>query len=97
MGDNFVMILVLLLRLLDVIVSLGISMIFLMSMLVYKLDLSYYFFNYLIMLGQYMFMLCYKNGGLVREKVCDVLFSFEFGDVWENFNKYVFEIVLLDV
>ncbi|VBB86404.1 Putative xylulose kinase [Podospora comata] len=96
-GDNPATILALPLRPLDAIVSLGTSTTFLMSTPVYKPDPSYHFFNHPTTPGQYMFMLCYKNGGLAREKVRDVLPSSESGDVWENFNKHALETAPLDV
>ncbi|KAK1831707.1 putative D-xylulose kinase A [Podospora conica] len=72
-GDNPATILALPLRPLDAIVSLGTSTTFLMITPVYKPDPSYHFFNHPTTPGQYMFMLCYKNGGLAREKVRDAL------------------------
>ncbi|KAJ4304027.1 hypothetical protein N0V88_001632 [Collariella sp. IMI 366227] len=63
-GDNPATILALPLRPLDAIVSLGTSTTFLMITPVYKPDPSYHFFNHPTTPGQYMFMLCYKNGGL---------------------------------
>ncbi|KAK0738577.1 xylulose kinase-like protein [Schizothecium vesticola] len=72
-GDNPATILALPLRPLDAIVSLGTSTTFLMITPVYKPDPSYHFFHHPTTPGQYMFMLCYKNGGLAREKVRDTL------------------------
>ncbi|KAK4188700.1 putative xylulose kinase [Podospora australis] len=96
-GDNPATILALPLRPLDAIVSLGTSTTFLMSTPVYKPDPSYHFFNHPTTPGQYMFMLCYKNGGLAREKVRDVLPKPEGADVWENFNKAALATPPLDV
>ncbi|KAK4172572.1 putative xylulose kinase [Triangularia setosa] len=96
-GDNPATILALPLRPLDAIVSLGTSTTFLMSTPVYKPDPSYHFFNHPTTPGQYMFMLCYKNGGLAREKVRDVLLKAESGDQWEKFNKHALETPPLDV
>ncbi|KAK0666172.1 putative xylulose kinase [Cercophora samala] len=97
-GDNPATILALPLRPLDAIVSLGTSTTFLMSTPVYKPDPSYHFFNHPTTPGQYMFMLCYKNGGLAREKVRDVLpEASSAGDVWEKFNKFALETPPLDV
>ncbi|KAM7195737.1 putative xylulose kinase [Rhypophila sp. PSN 637] len=97
-GDNPATILALPLRPLDAIVSLGTSTTFLMVTPVYKPDPSYHFFNHPTTPGQYMFMLCYKNGGLAREKVRDVLPKpAEGGDVWANFNKFALETPPLDV
>ncbi|KAK3368227.1 hypothetical protein B0H63DRAFT_488063 [Podospora didyma] len=87
-GDNPATILALPLRPLDAIVSLGTSTTFLMSTPVYKPDPSYHFFNHPTTPGQYMFMLCYKNGGLAREKVRDALPKPQEGeDPWARFNK----------
>lgn len=68
-GDNPSTILALPLRPLDAIVSLGTSTTFLMSTPNYVPDPSYHFFNHPTTPGLYMFMLCYKNGGLARERV----------------------------
>lgn len=97
-GDNFVMIFVLLLRFFDVIVLFGIFIIFFMNIFKYCFDGVYYFFNYFIIVGYYMFMLCYKNGGFVCEKVCDQFFKFEGGVIgWENFNDVVLNIKLFGI
>ncbi|KAK4135484.1 actin-like ATPase domain-containing protein [Trichocladium antarcticum] len=86
-GDNPATILALPLRPLDAIVSLGTSTTFLMSTPVYKPDPSYHFFNHPTTPGQYMFMLCYKNGGLAREKVRDALPApQDSDDPWATFN-----------
>ena len=97
-GDNPATILALPLRPLDAIVSLGTSTTFLMITPVYKPDPSYHFFNHPTTPGQYMFMLCYKNGGLAREKVRDALPKAEdSSDPWANFNKAALETPPLDV
>lgn len=96
-GDNPATILALPLRPLDAIVSLGTSTTFLMITPAYKPDPSYHFFNHPTTPGQYMFMLCYKNGGLAREKVRDALPKPEGQDVWANFNKAALESPALDV
>ncbi|KAI9795731.1 MAG: hypothetical protein M1835_005294 [Candelina submexicana] len=70
-GDNPSTILALPLRPLDAMVSLGTSTTFLMSTPHYKSDPSYHFFNHPTTTGLFMFMLCYKNGGLAREQVRD--------------------------
>ena len=89
-GDNPATILALPLRPLDAIVSLGTSTTFLMNTPKYKPDESYHFFNHPTTQGHYMFMLCYKNGGLAREKVRDQLPKPEGGKTgWENFNDAV--------
>jgi xylulokinase len=96
-GDNPATILALPLRPLDAIVSLGTSTTFLMSTPVYKPDPSYHFFNHPTTPGQYMFMLCYKNGGLAREKVRDALPKPADGDAWATFNKHALATPPLDV
>ncbi|KAI9839122.1 MAG: hypothetical protein M1819_003115 [Sarea resinae] len=68
-GDNPATILSLPLRPHDAIVSLGTSTTFLMSTPKYKPDPAYHFMNHPTTAGLYMFMLCYKNGGLAREGV----------------------------
>ncbi|MCJ1463146.1 hypothetical protein MMC07_001751 [Pseudocyphellaria aurata] len=95
-GDNPSTILALPLRPLDAIVSLGTSTTFLMSTPNYVPDPSYHFFNHPTTPGLYMFMLCYKNGGLARERVRDKLlltsveqnsFNTTIGnDPWATFN-----------
>ncbi|KAH9884461.1 hypothetical protein F4778DRAFT_560585 [Xylariomycetidae sp. FL2044] len=72
-GDNPATILSLPLRPLDAIVSLGTSSTFLMNTPRYVPDPSYHFMNHPTTKGHFMFMLCYKNGGLAREKVRDRL------------------------
>lgn len=97
-GDNPATILALPLRPLDAIVSLGTSTTFLMITPFYKPDPSYHFFNHPTTPGQYMFMLCYKNGGLAREKVRDALPKpSSSSDPWSNFNKQALETPPLDV
>ncbi|KAI0544596.1 xylulose kinase-like protein [Xylaria curta] len=96
-GDNPATILSLPLRPLDAIVSLGTSSTFLMNTPNYKPDPSYHFMNHPTTKGHYMFMLCYKNGGLAREKVRDALPKPDENDPWANFNKAVLETPPLDV
>jgi xylulokinase len=72
-GDNPSTIIALPLRSLDAMVSLGTSTTFLISTPEYKPDPATHFFNHPTTPGQYMFMLCYKNGGLAREKVRDAI------------------------
>ena len=72
-GDNPSTIIALPLRSRDAMVSLGTSTTFLMSTPEYKPDPATHFFNHPTTPGQYMFMLCYKNGGLAREKVRDAI------------------------
>ncbi|GAP89672.2 putative D-xylulose kinase [Rosellinia necatrix] len=101
-GDNPATILSLPLRPLDAIVSLGTSSTFLMSTPSYKPDPSYHFMNHPTTRGHYMFMLCYKNGGLAREKVRDALpkptaAGEQQQDPWANFNRSVLETPPLGV
>ncbi|KAI9374489.1 putative D-xylulose kinase A [Aspergillus egyptiacus] len=72
-GDNPATILALPLRPSDAMVSLGTSTTFLMSTPSYKPDPATHFFNHPTTPGLYMFMLCYKNGGLAREQVRDAI------------------------
>ncbi|ETN36865.1 uncharacterized protein HMPREF1541_07852 [Cyphellophora europaea CBS 101466] len=72
-GDNPSTILALPLRQNDALVSLGTSTTFLMSTPQYKPDPATHFFNSPTTAGLYMFMLCYKNGGLARENVRDAI------------------------
>ncbi|KAG5926411.1 hypothetical protein E4U53_003086 [Claviceps sorghi] len=92
-GDNPATILALPLRPLDAIVSLGTSTTFLMNTPAYRPDGSYHFFNHPTTRGHYMFMLCYKNGGLAREKVRDALPGAQPGSTrqpdWADFNSAV--------
>lgn len=90
-GDNPSTILSLPLRPLDAIVSLGTSTTFLMSTPKYVPDPAYHFFNHPTTAGLYMFMLCYKNGGLAREKIRDTLPKPDGEDSWVNFNKTALE------
>lgn len=98
-GDNPGTILALPLRPLDAIVSLGTSSTFLMITPTYRPHPAYHFMNHPCTPGQYMFMLCYKNGGLAREKVRDSLPPVDAGesDKWANFNKAVLSTPPLDV
>lgn len=70
-GDNPSTILALPLQPNDAIVSLGTSSTFLMSTSEFKADPAVHFFNHPTTKGLYMFMLCYKNGGLAREQIRD--------------------------
>ncbi|KAI0180390.1 actin-like ATPase domain-containing protein [Hypoxylon sp. FL1284] len=96
-GDNPATILSLPLRPHDAIVSLGTSSTFLMNTPSYRPDPSYHFMNHPTTKGHFMFMLCYKNGGLAREKVRDSLPKPDGPDPWANFNKSVLETPPLDV
>lgn len=90
-GDNPATILALPLRPSDAMVSLGTSTTFLMSTPHYKPDPSTHFFNHPTTSGLYMFMLCYKNGGLAREQVRDAidekLGKQDPAAPWANFDK----------
>ena len=72
-GDNPATLLALPLRPSDAIVSLGTSNTFLMSTPYYRPDPAVHFFNHPTTAGLYMFMLCYKNGGLARELIRDAI------------------------
>lgn len=94
-GDNPSTILSLPLRPLDAMVSLGTSTTFLMSTPQCKPDPATHFFNSPTTPGLYMFMLCYKNGGLAREQVRDAV-NEKFGtsdpsNPWSNFDKTLLE------
>lgn len=93
-GDNPATILSLPLRPMDAIVSLGTSSTFLMNTPTYRPDPAYHFMNHPAANNHFMFMLCYKNGGLAREKVRDRLpppSDKDAADPWETFNKLVLE------
>jgi len=93
-GDNPSTILALPLRSMDAMVSLGTSTTFLMSTPEYKPDPATHFFNHPTTSGLYMFMLCYKNGGLAREKVRDALDSSSSdasSGAWATFDKTLLE------
>lgn len=108
-GDNPATILALPLRPGDAIVSLGTSTTFLMVTPRYMPHPHYHFFNHPCTPGQYMFMLCYKNGGLAREKVRDALpptpqpaatadaGAAKASSPWAGFNKAVLETPPLGV
>ncbi|KAH9868183.1 hypothetical protein J1614_007255 [Plenodomus biglobosus] len=89
-GDNPSTILALPLRASDAIVSLGTSTTFLMSTPQYKPDPAYHFMNHPTTAGLYMFMLCYKNGGLAREHIRDAI-NKSSGSAssksWDTFNE----------
>ncbi|KAL8736621.1 MAG: hypothetical protein Q9181_002319 [Wetmoreana brouardii] len=87
-GDNPSTLLALPLRPLDAIVSLGTSTTFLMSTPHYKPSPAVHFMNHPTTSGLYMFMLCYKNGGLAREQVRDSLSpSADPSEPWQTFNQ----------
>lgn len=93
-GDNPATILALPLRPSDAMVSLGTSTTFLMSTPSYMPDPATHFFNHPTTAGLYMFMLCYKNGGLAREYVRDAI-NESLRDTpaqpWANFDKIAVE------
>jgi xylulokinase len=86
-GDNPSTILSLPLKEGDAIVSLGTSTTFLMSTPKYLPDPAYHFMNHPTTAGLYMFMLCYKNGGLARERIRDRLNNNPEDHSWDRFNK----------
>ncbi|KAI9875508.1 MAG: hypothetical protein M1830_008401 [Pleopsidium flavum] len=91
-GDNPATILALPLRPNDAMVSLGTSTTFLMSTPMYRPDPAVHFFNHPTTANLYMFMLCYKNGGLAREQVRDAInqditSSSSASRSWENFDR----------
>lgn len=95
-GDNPATILALPLRPLDAMVSLGTSTTFLMSTPEYRTDPATHFFNHPTTPGLYMFMLCYKNGGLAREHVRDAIDQRlqridDPSNPWANFDKTLLE------
>jgi len=89
-GDNPATILALPLLPSDAMVSLGTSTTFLMSTPTYLPDPAYHFMNHPTTAGLYMFMLCYKNGGLAREHVRNSLNKSLSADPksWDHFNQY---------
>ncbi|KAJ5902816.1 hypothetical protein N7495_003344 [Penicillium taxi] len=89
-GDNPATILALPLLPSDAMVSLGTSTTFLMSTPSYKPDPATHFFNHPTTPGLYMFMLCYKNGGLAREHVRDAINQLKKdtpAHPWANFDE----------
>lgn len=84
-GDNPSTVLALPLRESDAMVSLGTSTTFLMSTPHYKPNPAYHFMNHPTTPGLYMFMLCYKNGGLAREHIRDALNN-DKSNSWDTFN-----------
>lgn len=86
-GDNPATILSLPLRASDAMVSLGTSTTFLMSTPHYLPDPSYHFMNHPTTAGLYMFMLCYKNGGLAREHIRNEVNSSSSNSSWDKFDS----------
>jgi len=84
-GDNPATILALPLQPSDAMVSLGTSTTFLMSTPTWLPDPAYHFMNHPTTAGLYMFMLCYKNGGLAREQVRDAI-NGDKSRSWDKFN-----------
>lgn len=85
-GDNPATILALPLQPRDAIVSLGTSTTFLMLTPEYQPDPAVHFFNHPTTPGLYMFMLCYKNGGLAREQVRDAINQEHDSKSWTKFD-----------
>ncbi|KAF3937173.1 hypothetical protein ABW19_dt0201376 [Dactylella cylindrospora] len=96
-GDNPSTILALPLHPEDAIVSLGTSTTILMSTATYYPSPAYHMFNHPTQPGLYMFMLCYKNGGLAREEIRDAINkSSNVADhSWALFNKAAVETPVL--
>lgn len=89
-GDNPATILALPLREGDAMVSLGTSTTFLMNTANYAPDPSTHFFAHPTTQGNYMFMLCYKNGGLAREQIRDQLPpSDDPSNPWKTFEECI--------
>jgi xylulokinase len=86
-GDNPATILALPLQPSDAMVSLGTSTTFLMSTPEYRPHPDYHFMNHPTTAGLYMFMLCYKNGGLAREHVRDAINKDKTNTSWDKFNE----------
>ncbi|RPA94958.1 actin-like ATPase domain-containing protein [Choiromyces venosus 120613-1] len=88
-GDNPSTILALPLRPLDAIISLGTSTTLLMATPTYFPSPSYHLFNHPTDKGLYMFMLCYCNGALAREKIRDEIATSTTttSDPWKEFNE----------
>ena len=86
-GDNPATILALPLRPMDAMVSLGTSTTFLMSTPYYKPNPAVHFFAHPTTPGLYMFMLCYKNGGLAREQIRDSINLNPEDKTWTKFDK----------
>jgi xylulokinase len=87
-GDNPATMLALPMHASDAIVSLGTSTTFLMATEQYRPDPAYHFFKHPTTEGNYMFMLCYKNGGLAREVIRDAVNSTSDKESksWDTFN-----------
>ncbi|KAK6537863.1 hypothetical protein TWF694_010763 [Orbilia ellipsospora] len=96
-GDNPSTILALPLHPQDAIVSLGTSTTILMSTEKYYPSPAYHMFNHPTTPGLYMFMLCYKNGGLAREEIRDAInkASGVEDHSWALFNKAATETSVL--
>ncbi|KAF3901592.1 hypothetical protein ABW21_db0203977 [Orbilia brochopaga] len=96
-GDNPSTILALPLQPHDAIVSLGTSTTILMSTEHYHPSAAYHLFNHPTTPGLYMFMLCYKNGGLARENIRDAINAAAGvqDHSWALFNKAAVETPVL--
>lgn len=86
-GDNPSTILSLPLQPSDAMVSLGTSTTFLMSTPTWRPDPAYHSMNHPTTAGLYMFMLCYKNGGLAREQIRDTVNGEKQSRSWDKFNE----------
>ncbi|OAA53411.1 Carbohydrate kinase, FGGY [Cordyceps fumosorosea ARSEF 2679] len=95
-GDNPATLLALPLRPGDAIISLGTSTTFLMHTETAAPDADHHYFNHPTTPGHYMFMLCYKNGGLARERVRDDLPGAADGS-WAAFDRAIAETPPLDI
>ena len=95
-GDNPATILALPLQASDAMVSLGTSTTFLMSTPAWRPDPAYHFMNHPTTAGLYMFMLCYKNGGLAREMIRDAINGDKKTNSWDVFNKHALATAPLD-
>ena len=94
-GDNPATMLALPLRSQDAVVSLGTSTTLLMATPEYRPDPATHTMNHPTTAGLYMFMLCYKNGGLARENIRDTL-NAKYGlatsrTSWTTFNQSLSE------
>ncbi|KAF3180583.1 hypothetical protein EYR41_001231 [Orbilia oligospora] len=96
-GDNPSTILALPLHPQDAIVSLGTSTTILMSTEKYYPSPAYHMFNHPTQPGLYMFMLCYKNGGLAREEIRDAVNKAKgiHDHSWAQFNEAAIETPVL--
>jgi xylulokinase len=78
----------------DCIISLGTSTTLLLTTNNYKTSPAYHVFNHPTTKGLYFAMLCYKNGSLAREEVCNELNETS-GNNWETFNSALADTPIL--